>query len=73
MKLARSRGLVVRQRAHDLEVVGLNPPLRRLFFMHHSLGSKHGSKNLMTWHCCMCCNPANGRVDFVDGFSAPRL
>jgi hypothetical protein len=17
-----------------------------------------------TWHCCMCCNPANGRVDF---------
>jgi hypothetical protein len=20
-----------------------------------------------TWHCCMCCNPANGRVDFEDG------
>ncbi len=18
----------------------------------------------LTWHCCMCCNPANGRVDF---------
>jgi len=21
-----------------------------------------------TWHCCMCCNPANGRVDFEDGW-----
>jgi len=20
----------------------------------------------ITWHCCMCCNPANGRVDFVE-------
>jgi hypothetical protein len=20
-----------------------------------------------TWHFCMCCNPANGRVDFEDG------
>ncbi len=20
----------------------------------------------LTWHCCMCCNPANGRVDFVE-------
>jgi hypothetical protein len=18
----------------------------------------------LTWHCCICCNPANGRVDF---------
>jgi hypothetical protein len=21
----------------------------------------------ITWHCCMCCNPAKGRVDFEDG------
>ena len=20
----------------------------------------------LTWHCCICCNPANGRVDFVE-------
>jgi hypothetical protein len=20
----------------------------------------------LTWHCCMCCNPANGRVEFED-------
>jgi len=23
-----------------------------------------------TWHCCMCCYPANGRVDFEDGWLA---
>ena len=21
-----------------------------------------------TWHCCVCCNPANGRADFGDGW-----
>ncbi len=20
----------------------------------------------LTWHCCMCCNPANGRVNFEE-------
>ncbi len=20
----------------------------------------------LTWHCCMCCNPANGRVEFEE-------
>ena len=20
----------------------------------------------LTWHCCMCCNPTNGRVDFEE-------
>jgi hypothetical protein len=20
------------------------------------------------WHCCMCCNPAKGRVEFEDGW-----
>jgi hypothetical protein len=27
--------------------------------------SKNCGKTL-TWHCCMCCNPANGRVDFEE-------
>jgi hypothetical protein len=22
----------------------------------------------ITWHCCMCCNPAKGRVEFEDGW-----
>jgi hypothetical protein len=21
----------------------------------------------LPWHCCICCNPAKGRVDFEDG------
>ncbi len=24
------------------------------------------SKSSRSWHCCMCCNPANGRVDFEE-------
>ena len=34
-------------------------------FLHHSFGSKQEYKLLetLTWHCCMCCNPATGRVD----------
>jgi hypothetical protein len=22
----------------------------------------------LTWHCCICCNPTNGRVNFEDGW-----
>jgi hypothetical protein len=22
----------------------------------------------LTWHCCICCNPAKGRVHFEDGW-----
>jgi hypothetical protein len=22
----------------------------------------------LTWHCCICCNPAKGMVDFGDGW-----
>jgi hypothetical protein len=22
----------------------------------------------ITWHCCICCNPSKGRVDFEDGW-----
>jgi hypothetical protein len=51
--------------------VGSNPPLRRPFFRHHSFGSKLGTKivkKTLTWHCCICCNPEKGRVDFEDGW-----
>jgi hypothetical protein len=23
-------------------------------------------RKTVTWHCCICCNPANGRVDFEE-------
>jgi len=41
-----------------------------IFFRHHSFGSKPGSKIKwkLTWHCCICCNPAKGRVEFEDGW-----
>jgi len=29
-------------------------------------GAKIGRK--LTWHCCICCNPAKGRMDFEDGW-----
>jgi len=44
---------------------GFKPPLCRPFFMHCSFGSKIEWK--LTRHCCICCNPAKGRVDFEDG------
>jgi len=36
------------------------------FFRHHSFGSMLGTKlwKALTWHCGICCNPANGRLDF---------
>jgi hypothetical protein len=33
--------------------------------LHLSNGSKNGG-NFIIWHC-ISCNPANGRVDFVNG------
>jgi hypothetical protein len=34
------------------------------------LDQKPGAKNgwKLTWYCCICCNPAKGRVDFEDGW-----
>ncbi len=29
---------------------------------------KENKKFQPNWHCCMCCNPANGRVDYEDGW-----
>ena len=40
-------------------------------FVHHSFESMHGQKLLetLTWHWCMCCKPANGRVDIEKGLA----
>jgi hypothetical protein len=45
-------------------------PTEEIIFRHHSFGSKPGAKIewQLTWHCCICCNPAKGRVDFKDGW-----
>jgi hypothetical protein len=50
--------------------VGSNPPLRRPFFRYHLFASNPGAKIKwkFTWHCCICCNPAKGRVEFEDGW-----
>jgi hypothetical protein len=34
------------------------------------LDSKPGEKMewKLTYHCCICCDPAKGRVDFEDGW-----
>jgi hypothetical protein len=50
----------------DKEVLGSNPQLWKTFFRQHLFGSKLIKKfwKTQTWNCCMCCNPANGRVDF---------
>jgi len=53
---------------------GFNPLLRRPFSGTIDLDQKLGAKRddemfQTTCHCCICCNPANGRVDF--GFQNP--
>jgi hypothetical protein len=50
--------------------VGSNPPLRRPFSGTINLDQKPGAKIewKLTWHCCICCKPEKGRVDFEDGW-----
>ena len=40
-------------------------PSLETIFIHHS---KHGSKNLISWHICMCCNPKMGWGDGLWGW-----
>ncbi len=40
----------------------LTCPIHLDISYYHYIGQK------LTWHCCMCSNPENGRVDFVDGW-----
>jgi hypothetical protein len=42
------------------------PPLWRPFFRQHLFGSKLGTKIVENSNLAMCCNPANGRVDFEE-------
>jgi hypothetical protein len=65
--IEETRGLVVRQKTHDREVLGSNPRWGDHFSCTIHL-DQIMETNLITWHCSMCCNPANGRVDFVDGW-----
>ncbi len=63
------RGLVVNAEDPWPRGPGFKSPLWRPFFRHHSFGSKLGTiivEKTLTWHCCMYCNPANGRVDFEE-------
>jgi len=39
--------------------------------MHYKFGSKAWKAKIVekiTWHCCMCCNPAKRRVEFEDNW-----
>jgi hypothetical protein len=60
--------LWLRQKTHDQEVLVSNP-----HYGDHFSGTIHLDQSLeqklwktLTWHCCMCCNPANGRGDFEE-------
>ena len=57
------------QKTHYWKVVGSNPHCGEHFsctiHLDQSMEAKIEWK--LTWHCCICCNPAKGRVDFEDG------
>jgi hypothetical protein len=74
MKKASSHGLVVKVEDSWPRGPGFKPPLQRPFFRHHSFRSKLWTKivETLTWHYCMCCNHANGRVDFEE-WSAHKI
>ncbi len=66
-----SSGLVANA---EQEILGSNPQ-----YGDHLSGPIHLDQSLeqklwktLTWHCCMCCNPANGRVDFEE-WSAHKI
>jgi hypothetical protein len=54
------------------EVVGSNPGPAVETIYHPPLiwikSMKAKNVEKVTWHCCMCCNPAKGRVEFEDGW-----
>jgi hypothetical protein len=55
---------VVRVKIHVQEVVGSNPGHLSCTIKKHE--SLNGGK--VTWHYCMCCTPAKGRVEFEDSW-----
>ncbi len=70
-----SRGLVVKAEESWPRGPGFKPPLWRPFSSTIHLEDQSLEQKLwitLTWHCCMCCNPANGRVDFEE-WSAHKI
>jgi hypothetical protein len=66
-----SRGLVVKARRLMTERAWVQTPQRGdhfsgTIYMDQKPGAKIEWK--ITWHCCICCNPAKRRVDFEDGW-----
>jgi len=64
--IEETHGLVVRQKTHNREVLGSTSHRGDYFSCTIHVDQIMETK-LITCHCCMCCNLANGRVDFVDG------
>ena len=51
------------------EMSWVQTPTMETIFQAPFIWIKAWNKNVektLTWHCCMCCNPANGRVDFEE-------
>jgi hypothetical protein len=63
---------VVRVKIHVQEVMSSNPGPAVETIYHAPLiwikSMKAKIVEKVTWHCSMCCNPAKGRVEFVDGW-----
>jgi hypothetical protein len=64
--MASSRGLVVKAEDSRLRGPGFNPPTMETIFQALDQSLEQKLWKSLTWHCCMCCNPANGRVDFEE-------
>ncbi len=62
-----TRGLGARQVTHDHEILGSNSCWGDHFSCTIHL-DQIMETNWITWHCCMCCNPSNERVDFEVGW-----
>ncbi len=64
---------MVKVKTHVQEVVSSNPDPTVQTINHAPLiwikSMKAEIVEKVTWHCCMCCNPAKkGRVEFEDGW-----
>jgi hypothetical protein len=65
-----SCGLVVKAEDSQLRGRGFKPPCEDHFSctIHLDQSMEVKIEWKLTWHCCICCNPAKGRVDFEDGW-----
>ena len=60
------QGLVVK--AEDSRQGGSNPIYGDNFSgtLHLDQSLEQSLWKILTWHCCLCCSPANGRVEFEE-------